>query len=299
MNIVPVMRQLGGLDLANVFLMTQPVDYDLVAAAYNKRYDTHRFDGLEAVLQRFIGESGCADVAEVGCGTGHWLCALRGRVRTAAGLDLSANMLQRARTSAPFALVTRARAEHLPWATGCFDRLFCINALHHFSDAVAFVREAHRVLRPGAALLIVGLDPHTRLDRWWIYDYFPSALEADRARYLSAATVRRRLEAAGFVDAATEVAQHICGAIPFAVAKERGLVDRRATSQLMVISDVEYAEGLRRLNAEQPTLCSDLRLYATLGWVRPLCQRRRSPSPAPAPPLHGCGHQPGGRDVLA
>ena len=94
--------------------MTQRVDYDLVAAAYDKRYETHRFDGVEAVLRRFIGDSGCADAAEVGCGTGHWLATLRGGFRTAAGLDLSAEMLQRARTAAPFALVVRGRAETLP-----------------------------------------------------------------------------------------------------------------------------------------------------------------------------------------
>lgn len=249
--------------------MTQPVDYDLVAAAYDKRYEAHRFDGVEAVLRRFIGERGGTDAAEVGCGTGHWLATLRGGVRTAAGLDLSAEMLQRARTAAPFALIIRGRAEKLPWAAGRFDRLFCVNAMHHFGDADAFMIEARRVLRPDGALLIIGLDPHSGLDQWWIYDYFPAALKADRARYLSTATIRRRLEAVGFVEPATEVAQHIPGAIPFAVAIERSLVDRRAASQLLVISDREYEDGLHRLKAEQPILRADLRLYATVGWVGP------------------------------
>jgi SAM-dependent methyltransferase len=180
-----------------------------------------------------------------------------------AGLDLSAEMLNRAKTAAPLAVVVRGRAEKLPWPTGSFDRLFCINAMHHFADANAFMAEAHRVLRPRGALMIVGLDPHTRVDRWWIYDYFPAAVDADRRRYLSAATIRTRLEATGFVDPVTEVAQHIRAAIPFPVAKERGLLDRRWTSQLMILSDVEYEHGLQRLMAEQPVLDSDLRLYAT------------------------------------
>ena len=41
--------------------------------------------------------------------------------------------------------------------------------------------EARRVLRAGGSLMSVGLDPHTALDQWWIYDYFPGALAADRA----------------------------------------------------------------------------------------------------------------------
>src|SRR5438034_6084575 len=107
--------------------MTRVVDYDLVAPAYDKRYERNRYDGVLAVLRRFVGESARVDTAEVGCGTGHWLAELHGRVRTAAGLDRSAEMLQRARTAAPYAHIVRGRAEQLPWAEGRFDRLFCIN----------------------------------------------------------------------------------------------------------------------------------------------------------------------------
>ena len=257
--------------------MTNPVNYDAVAPAYDRRYERNRYDGVTAVLRRFIehaddaaraGEPAGADAAEVGCGTGHWLAEIRDRVRTAAGLDLSAEMLHRARTAAPLARVVRGRAESLPWVSARFDRLFCINALHHFADADAFMSEAYRVLRPGGAIMTVGLDPHTGLDRWWIYDYFPSTLGADLARYLPGESIRARLEAAGFVDAVTEVAQHMPAAIPFELAVERGVVDRRATSQLMVISDEEYEEGLRRLTADRPILHADLRLYATVAWVR-------------------------------
>ncbi len=243
------------------------VDYDAVAPAFDRRYERNRFDGVQAVLERFIDTPGGADAAEVGCGTGHWLAVVQGRVHKAAGLDLSAEMLQRARTAAPCAHVVRGRAEKLPWSANSFDRLFCINALHHFADADAFMIEARRVLRPGGAILTIGLDPHTRLDSWWIYDYFPAALEADRARYPPTGQIRERLQAAGFREAATEIAQHIPAAVPFPAAVERGMVDRRATSQLMVLSDAEYEEGLQRLRDEQPILHADLRLFATVAWA--------------------------------
>jgi SAM-dependent methyltransferase len=239
------------------------VDYDLVAAAYDKRYERNRYDGVQACLHRFAGGADI-DVVEIGCGTGHWLADLHGRVRTVAGLDVSSEMLRRARTAAPSASIVRGRAEQLPWESASFDRVFCINALHHFTHRDAFMLEARRVLRPAGATLIVGLDPHTGLDSWWIYDYFPAALEADLARFPPAATIRAQLRTAGFSEPVTELAQHIPAAVPFATAVERGIVDRYATSELTVLTDAEYEEGLQRLRAEQPILRADLRLYATV-----------------------------------
>src|SRR5215467_889490 len=63
--------------------------------------------------------------------------------------------------------------------TASLDRIFAINAFHHFVDKRAFAGEARRVLRPAGRLLTIGLDPHTGLDQWWVYDYFPAALAAD------------------------------------------------------------------------------------------------------------------------
>ena len=246
--------------------MTDPVDYDIVAPAYDHRYEANSLDDVAAALQLFLGTK-CADAAEVGCGTGHWLAEMKSHVRWTVGLDLSAEMLKRARTAVPRAPVVRGRAEQLPWLSGSLDRVVCINALHHFRSSRGFMREAHRVLRPGGGVLMVGLDPHTRLDSWWVYEYFPAALQRDRERYLPAAVIRKQLQAAGFVRAATEVAQHISSVVPFAEATALGRIDRRFTSQLLVISDAEYEDGLARLRAEQPVLHSDLRLFATVAWT--------------------------------
>jgi SAM-dependent methyltransferase len=246
----------------------QPVDYEPIAASYDRRYSTNRYDGIAHCLGGFL--SNANSVAEVGCGTGHWL-ALASSVPQSpriAGLDRSAAMLSAARGACPGATLVQGSAERLPWREAAFDRVFCVNALHHFPDPRAFYHECARVLRPGGAFLTIGLDPHAGGDQWWIYDYFPGALVADRQRYPSAPSIRAELSIAGFKDVETRVAQHLPAALSFNDARAQGCLERNSTSQLLVIDDAEWARGLQRLVEEQPTLHADLRLYATAAWRR-------------------------------
>jgi ubiquinone/menaquinone biosynthesis C-methylase UbiE len=254
--------------------MTDPVEYDAIAPAYDRRYALHEYGGVEDAVRRFASAASAPEVLEVGCGTGHWLAALAPHVRSAAGLDPSAGMLSRARAAVPGAMLVRGRASALPWPAASFDRVLAVNALHHFGGPDAFVAEARRVLRPGGGVLVVGLDPHVGVDRWWIYEHFPSALAADRARYPATARLRELLASAGFVNAETTVAQHRPVSLTIAEADARGLLARDSTSQLAVIGTAEYETGVARLRAlraepgaPEVTLSADLRVYATTAWL--------------------------------
>ena len=242
----------------------RPVDYDAVAAEFDRRYARNQYEGTQSTLAQFLG-GGRPATLEVGCGTGHWLALIAPRLDTAVGMDVSSKMLERAQLAASVALLVRATAERIPFAAGSFDRVFAINALHHFSDHAAFVAECRRVLRPGGAFMTIGLDPSTGLDRWWVYDFFPAALAADRQRYPTTKRIREMLAAAGFIDAHTSIAQHLPAERTFEEAERTGSLVRNSTSQLLVISDEEFESGMRRLREERPVLRADLRLYATVG----------------------------------
>src|SRR5688572_11407929 len=111
-----------------------PVNYDQIAQTYDRRYERNDYADVERALQEFVGNQPELCVLEVGCGTGHWLQALQMSGSYVTGLDFSAKMLARAQKRLPEIDLIRGRANYLPWSTASFDRVFCINAIHHFPD---------------------------------------------------------------------------------------------------------------------------------------------------------------------
>lgn len=256
--------------------MSRVTDYDSISSQYDRRYRGQEYPGTEQTLFKFIGDDGKKSVLEVGCGTGHWLKVLKGRSSFLVGLDLSANMLSRARGELSVAPLVRGRAEELPYRAHSFDRLFCINAFHHFEEKDNFLSEAGRVLHPHGGLMIVGLDPHSGLDRWWVYDYFHKTLALDKERYPATQKLRTDMAHHGFLQCETLVAEHLTIQMPARTAIERGLLDQSYTSQLTILSSTEYQAGLSRVNqaiaielakGAELMLVADLRLYATIGWL--------------------------------
>ncbi len=114
--------------------MSRTADYDSIASQYDRRYEDQSYEGIEQALLAFVSGTEALNVLEVGCGTGHWLVLLATHARWLAGIDPSAAMLGRARQASHGACLVRGQAEGLPWATGNFDRVFCVNAFHHFSE---------------------------------------------------------------------------------------------------------------------------------------------------------------------
>lgn len=255
--------------------MRAAIDYDLVADRYGRRYELHAYEGVKAAVLGFAGEAAYA-VVEVGCGSGHWLEALTRRTSQLVGIDPSRRMLAHARGAAPSALLVRGRASPLPLRDGTFDRVVCVNALHHFGDRLAFFVEARRVLRAGGAILTVGLDPHADRDRWWVYDYFAGTREFDAARFAAVRVIRGELARAGFAWAESSETERIEKRVSLAEALASGVLERGFTSELTILSDEAYAEGIeriRRADAERAArgsaleLVTDLHLYATVAWV--------------------------------
>lgn len=90
-------------------------------------------------------------------GTGRVAVALLPYLKLTVVLDESLKMLAEARSKKGLQL-SAGRTEHLPFASGSFDRIIMIDALHHVKDQAGTVRELWRMLRPGGRLVIQELD---------------------------------------------------------------------------------------------------------------------------------------------
>jgi SAM-dependent methyltransferase len=255
--------------------MTARVDYDDVAPGYERRYAETAFEGIVEAVLRFTGDTAGRRVLEIGCGTGHWLGVLDSRGLKLSGLHAPGKMLERAKVAVPSAALRQGDAARIPWDDRSVDRIFCVNAIHHFERKAAFISEAFRVLDVGGGAMVVGMDPSMGLDRWCVYDYFTTTLEADRRRYPSTQSVEEWMRGAGFTNCNTEMVHRVQLSFPAREALESGLFARATVSQLSMLDDAEYRRGLERMQTaiekadrqgETLTFDTDLRMYATTGW---------------------------------
>ena len=124
--------------------------------------------------------------------------------------------------------------------------------------------------------MTIGLDPHAGVDQWYIYEYFDNVLEIDRRRYSASSQIREWMRAIGFADCVTREIQHLPVRLAARPALEQGRLDKNVTSQLSVLTDAEYRQGIDRIReavesaegrGESLYLSADLRLYATFGAV--------------------------------
>jgi ubiquinone/menaquinone biosynthesis C-methylase UbiE len=101
------------------------------------------------------------DVAlDIACGPGAFVLALAPRVRFARGIDLTPEMLRRARGFQAERGILNAAfvcgdAEQLPFSDGAFDLVSCQCSFHHMPKPQRVLQEMIRVAKPEGRLLII------------------------------------------------------------------------------------------------------------------------------------------------
>jgi SAM-dependent methyltransferase len=117
----------------------------------------------EAALARSGLEAGWR-VLDLGCGVGAFLRLVAERGGVPSGLDASDALIAFARERLPEADLRVGEMENLPWEDRTFDLVTGFNSFFFADDMVAALREARRVAKPGAPVVIQVWGAHERCD---------------------------------------------------------------------------------------------------------------------------------------
>jgi SAM-dependent methyltransferase len=133
---------------------------------------------------------------DVGCGPGETDAFLERRVRSLAGVDVAAGMVERAQRRNPWAEYRHyAAGDPIPYDDASFDVCFTICVLHHVAveHRPALVEEMKRVCRPGGLIAVFEHNPVNPLTRKAVRD-----CEFDRGvQLLTRRAAERLFEASG------------------------------------------------------------------------------------------------------
>jgi SAM-dependent methyltransferase len=142
---------------------------------------------LVAAAVDLLAPVGGLTVADIGCGNGRYLMALRAAGARVIGVDLSAGMLAGV-ADGPSGLVA-ADSQALPLTNGVVDVGLLMHMLYHVPDPATAIAEARRVMQADGRLLVStnGGDHLAEMDALWL-------------PLLDEAGIRGRLEDLGLVN---------------------------------------------------------------------------------------------------
>lgn len=230
--------------------MASRIDYSNIA----NRYDKNPVRSLikpDQTLEFALGKPWT--VLDLGCGTGSFIESQTTDAKNKNilwhGLDPSEEMLRIARNKVPFAEFHTGVAENMPFANSHFDYVTSRFSFHHLDDRLMALKEIHRILKPGGFLKIVNLVPELS-PNWWIFRYFPTARMIDAKRFWTIDHVVSTARDFGFCLNSTqlEMKEQIKAKLVLDEARNR------ETSELLLIDEDEYKNGLKTLETELTTL---------------------------------------------
>ena len=141
--------------------------YDGIADWYDTEFQPAPLESETwQTLVRLLGDPAGA-LIDVGCGTGSYTAGLAERGWDVTGVDISSDMLRRARERG--VRVVQADATALPFEDMSFDAATSVFTHTDIEDLAQVTREVVRVLRPGGAFVYLGahpcfIGPHSRYD---------------------------------------------------------------------------------------------------------------------------------------
>jgi SAM-dependent methyltransferase len=125
--------------------------------------EEQQIPGYEEAIMR-VGLDAGQRVLDIGCGTGVFLRLAAERGALPFGIDASEALLELARNRVPDAELRLGDMQFLPYGGDSFDLVTGFTSFFFAADLVAALREAGRVAKPGAPVVIQVWGPPERCD---------------------------------------------------------------------------------------------------------------------------------------
>lgn len=113
----------------------------------------------EPVIDRVLDSIPPGRALDAACGTGRYTRYLRARGHQVSAVDVSPEMIAKARSSAPDVDFKNASLEELPFEAQSFDVVTCGLALTHLPELTKAISEIGRVLKPGGHAILADHHP--------------------------------------------------------------------------------------------------------------------------------------------
>jgi ubiquinone/menaquinone biosynthesis C-methylase UbiE len=156
----------------------ESISFDRIADRYDEtRGGEQRAQHVAAEIDPYLGDA--SRILEVGVGTGIVASALAQLGRLVVGVDISAEMLSRARARMG-SRVARADAHFLPVPTASVDAAYLVWVLHLVAEPADVLADCARVLRASGRLVVLTGRPRTEAEDMGGYEAVLDGLRETR-----------------------------------------------------------------------------------------------------------------------
>jgi ubiquinone/menaquinone biosynthesis C-methylase UbiE len=172
----------------------QTAIYDTIG----RTYDTTRKADTQIVnrIFEYLSPNKHGLYLDIGCGSGNYTHALAERGVDICGIDISHEMLAKARKKNHSLSWIQCDARSLPFANDLFNGAICILATHHIQDIEKAFQEIARVIFRGNFVIFTAFP--AQMERYWLNEYFPHMMKKASQKMACLDRVSNALHNAGF-----------------------------------------------------------------------------------------------------
>ncbi len=174
--------------------------YDTIGRTYDatRKADPH----IVSTLIKYLRPQKQGYYLDLGCGSGNYAQALHEKGYRVCGVDISTEMLEKAKKKYPKIEWVQGDAKKLPFSNPTFDGTIAILSAHHIIYIEQAFQEVYRVMKPGRFILFTPLTEQKK--KYLLMKNFPQLLIRSIESMFSLDRLEPALQNAGFKNIQTE-----------------------------------------------------------------------------------------------